>query len=46
MAANLEWIASDELDVLDQLLLDDDLFDAEVKSSIERMPKEDKNFHV
>ena len=44
MVANLEWIASDELDVLDQLLLDDDLFDAEDKSSIERMPKEDKKF--
>lgn len=44
MAANTEWIAGDELDVLDQLLLDDDLFDDEVKSSIEQMPKEDKTF--
>ena len=44
MAANIQWIAGDELELLDQLLLEDDLFDADFKSSIESMPKEDKKF--
>ena len=44
MAANTEWVTGDELDILDQLLFDDDLFDEEIKSSIKEMPTKKKLF--
>ena len=39
-----ERLASEELDILDQLLSEDDFFYAEIKSAIENMPKEGKSF--
>ena len=44
MAANIESVTEDELDVLDQLLFDDELFDEEIKSSIKEMPTKNKSF--
>ena len=44
MAARSEWLDSEELDILDQLLMEDDVFEVEIQSSIEKMPKEDKSF--
>jgi len=41
MAANSEWLDCEELDILDQLLMEDDVFEVEIQSSIEKMPKED-----